>query len=230
MQSTKAADATGGASTAGKVRGANNVTNVDKADTADDADDANEDDEDDQTPHRCPCLTCMGHTSYCSEDCMRLDFPDHSRQCRGVLRSMTRLANPPYHARRVKQIAGNGSVRNLVCHVVRETDQEVLKTSLFFVRVPFDVAAHVELSHPVKRVARTEAAGTMLRSSALFQATYRKYVEHQLRTRADGVPFLYFFIYSPDMALCFMLALPFGSQKQPDIEQIVCPCSLHSPK
>lgn len=179
---------------------------------------------------RQPCLACFGAVSYCSEQCMWDDYTEHNFECmkaqRAILRDKRLMVN-----KRQKQVS-NAGYQKLLRHIITNVDRDTLLSNLFFIRLPFDTREKLKITHPVKRVARSEANRLMRRNGCL-QETFRAYTKHIVASR-DLPPFLYMFAYPPDMSFMFMTAIPFDEQEQfdealqPAVELVACPCQLHS--
>jgi hypothetical protein len=178
---------------------------------------------------RQPCLKCFGGESYCCEECMWEDFPDHNFACgqvmRSILKNKVRMAE-----QRQKQMSEGRGYPDLLKHIIMNTDGATLINSLFFVRLPFDTKEKIKTTHSVKLVKRNECAAKMLRNACL-QETYRAWTKHLRKNTTDHI---YFFAYPPDFSFVCMTAVPYEEQErfdeslQPTIELVACPCSLHS--
>lgn len=174
-----------------------------------------------------PCLSCFGRYSYCSEECMDDDYPDHTLECSRAKRKVIK-STVPMITRRRKQLTSAGFTK-LLRYVIKNTTKDTLLDNLFWIRLPWQTGVHLTQDHTVKKVGRTEIAG-MIKSTIVLKEAYRVWLGH---LAANPHPHIYFFTYPPDMSFVFMTAMRWDDEEivdpesTPSIELITCPCAIH---
>jgi hypothetical protein len=179
-----------------------------------------------------PCLHCFGAVMYCSAECMARDRVEHCLACRreqtrqDVVLQDTKLT---LLERRMRQRNMNRQVKGgpeLMAKLINDLSAEEKATNVVFVPLMYDDHALLNPKSPIKLVKKTDMPRAVKHSNALRQA-YEWYIKHQ-RDR-KGMPFLYVCIYTPDLALAEMIALPDDESNSDKLEHHIsqCQCLTH---
>lgn len=158
-----------------------------------------------------PCIQCFGAVMYCDEECMALDRVEHSLACRAELTRQDIIredTGKPLLKRRLDQRNMNREMNGgpaLMAKILSDLSAEEKATCIVLVPLMYDDHVVLNKSSPVKLLKKTDVAHAVKHSNALRQV-YAWYLQHQRDRR--GEQFVYVCIYTPDMALAEMIALP----------------------
>jgi hypothetical protein len=172
------------------------------------------------TTQRVPCINCFGASQYCSEKCLWAHYPDHNQSCSKQL-GMIRRSN--FFQHRQRQYGPRYGYSALLQHLLTTLEQDVLKASLYFIRLPFDTNQKIKTDYPVKQIARAGALGHLKNNQAL-SAAWAAFVQHERTTPH----WAHFFAYPPDTSFVFWTAVPLTELTDPVMRVIPCPCQVHT--
>lgn len=169
---------------------------------------------------RVPCTTCFGAVQYCSDACRWAHYPDHNQSCSKQL-GLIRRGN--FFQHRHRQYGPRYGYSALLQHLLTSIDGEVLKSHLYFIRLPFDTTVKLKIDYPVKQIARAKALAHLKLNQALL-AAWTAYVQHERTTPH----WAHFFAYPPDTSFVFWTAVPLTELTEPVMRVIACPCEVHT--
>ena len=165
------------------------------------------------------------------------DRVNHSLACRRELQRQSNIlvdTKTPLIERRIHQRnmsrQYNGGPQ-LMSNILNDLSGDEKANNVVFVPLDYDDKVKMGPKSPMKLVARSDMARAMKNSDALQQA-YKWYIKH-MRDRFNE-RFVYVCVYTPDVALVEMIALPDNSKNETGdkLEHMLCQCSCptHRPK
>ena len=174
-----------------------------------------------------PCVTCLGSTRYCREECLIRDKPKHMRPCVKTLGALRmRIQN-----RRMRQISPTRGYTELLKFILQNIERPVLMANVFFIRLPFDTDEKLKTTHPVKKVAWAGLANVMKQNACLLN-TYKAMLKHKVEHA--GQSYVYTVTFPPDMMFTTTACMPFDAdenfEQNMQVTQFLtpCPCELHN--
>jgi hypothetical protein len=168
---------------------------------------------------RIPCTTCFGAASYCTDECMARAYPQHSAACGRIMRRVAQ-SQGTFFTHRWQQCSRKGTPE-LLRHLASTVTPDISKQYVYLIRLPNDPRAKLTLQHPIKQVLRTEWRA-MAAQTPCFDAVWRAFI----RMAAIDANRLFVVVYPPDLSFGTLIAVG----EPPAVQQVFCPCSLHSPR
>jgi hypothetical protein len=178
---------------------------------------------------RIPCSNCLGHLSYCSENCLWQHYPRHNAECSKFVRKFIPMRHE-YMQRQHRMFGPARGYPELLRHAMANLDYSVLRENMFFIRLPLDTTSKFRTTHPIKKIPR-QGCVNVLSKSPLFKRVWKAFVEHAASTTIDH---FYFFCYTSNLSVCVMTAVPYEPQaslesaQMPYTQVLPCPCHLHT--
>lgn len=178
-----------------------------------------------------PCINCFGMVRYCSIECMIRDRPSHGKACFTVQNEMRSYL---FNSRMFQFQSESRGYPNLMQHLLTKLDRDELLSNVYFVRMPNNPKARINLTHPVRAIARNCLA-KYVGDNKCMRDTYRALLENMKGTdNGFSIDTVYFVAYAPDMMMTVLTIVPFEEAtklREADVSvksvTTLCPCVLH---
>lgn len=167
---------------------------------------------------RIPCLTCMGSASYCSDQCMSRNYHAHNFECSQIMRRVVQ-SNGSFFNRRWQQCGAQKGLPLLLRQLAQSINSEESRKSIYLIRLPTNPTLKLTPNHPIKKVNRGEWR-EMAMKSVCFEALWRAFI----RLASDNAERLFVICYAPDLSFGTVIVVG----EPPIVQQVICPCSVHS--
>lgn len=167
---------------------------------------------------RIPCLTCLGSASYCSEQCMSRNYHAHNYDCTQIMRRVVK-SNGTFFNQRWQQCGARKGLPVLLRQLAQSINSDDIRKHIYLIRLPTNPSLKLTLNHPIKKVNRSDWRELAIKSLC-FEAVWRTFI----RLASENADRLFVVCYPPDLSFGTVIVVG----EPPIVQQVMCPCSVHS--